>query len=173
MGSCAWITVLLLVWVKSTYSHAIDERSSSSSSSRAGVAPQTCGTDNTNFYCPYDGMCKPRSQRCTPGSRICDNPANTMEEGCLSDTSPPGEYIIKLGHAELGLSGSRKRIILEHRFITFRGFTYEFGSSYGVQILDITDPMYKYINGQGLNSNGIETLGSSYCTWEDANMHGC
>ena len=62
----------------------------------------------------------------------------------------------------------KKRRVLEHRFVTFRGFTYEFGKSYGVQVLDIIDPMYKYINGKGLNSGGIDKIGSSYCGWEDA-----
>ena len=67
---------------------------------------------------------------------------------------------------------SRKREVRakpEYQFATFCGFTYEFEKSYGVQILDITDPIYEYWNGNGLNSKGIETRGSSYCTWEDAN----
>ena len=57
---------------------------------------------------------------------------------------------------------------LEHQFIEYRGFTYEFGESYGVQILDTADPLYKYKNGKELNSNGIEYVGTSYCTWQDA-----
>ena len=36
------------------------------------------------------------------------------------------------------------------------------------QILDIADPEYKYYNGRHLNSNGITTDGSSYCSYEDA-----
>ena len=52
----------------------------------------------------------------------------------------------------------------------YRGFTYEFGESYSLQILDINDPDYKYINGRNLNNRGIETLGTSYCSREDASM---
>ena len=106
------------------------------------------------------------------GSDICNNP-NTMTEDDCSETSNPGQYYVLLGHAELFDSFGKKRslnLALEHQFVTFRGFTYEFGKSYGVQVLDISDPIYKYINGQGLNSDGIERIGSSYCSWEDANM---
>lgn len=141
------------------------------SSIGAGVAPQTCGT--INFYCPYDQRdhCKPRRQRCI-GSNTCNNPNTSKEEDC-SETSNPGEYYVFLGHAKLiDSSSSKKRSIkikLEHQFVTFRGFTYEFGKFYGVQVLDIADPIYKYKNGQYLNSNGIERIGRSYCSWEDAN----
>ena len=73
-------------------------------------------------------------------------------------------YPVHLGKKEY-------QIYPEHQFVTFRGFTYEFGKSYGVQVLDISDPIYKYVYGKGLNSRGIEKkIGSSYCSWEDANM---
>ena len=169
-GNLVWITIFLLFWIPCSQSNQVSERSSSSSSG-TGVAPQTCGTDN--FFCQYDPTerCKPRNQRCT-GQNICNNPTTMMEEGCL-ETSV-GKYKVQLGHAELPsiFGSSRKREVkakYEHQFVTFRGFTYEFGKSYGVQVLDITDPIYKYQNGNGLNSKGIETRGSSYCTWEDAN----
>ena len=137
----------------------------SSSSSGAGIAPQTCGTDNTNFYCPVDKLCKPRSQRCTRAN-ICNNPDTNTEDECY-ETSLSGQYYVRLGHAKLGFFGS-KQYALEHQFIVYRGFTYEFGKSYGVQILDTADPQYKYRNGMHLNSKGIEVVGSGYCTWEDA-----
>ena len=157
--------LLILIRISDTTPHAVMERSSSSSSG-PGVAPQTCGTNNMNFYCPYDSVdrCKPRNQRCT-GSDICNNP-NTMTEDDCSETSNPGQYYVFLGHAKLSDSSGKKRSIKiypEHRFVTFRGFTYEFGKSYGVQVLDISDPIYIYINGQGLNSRGIKRIGSSYC----------
>ena len=138
----------------------------SSSNSGAGPADQVCGT--TGFYCTGEpdpsNKCKPRSSRCV-GSDVCPN-----EDGC-GETVNEGQYYVNLGHAELGLFGSRKRQYkLEHQFITYRGFTYEFGMSYGVQILDINDPDYKYINGRSLNSNGIETVGRSYCTQADADQ---
>lgn len=159
------IVLLLSIFCAAVQAH--QARSSSSSSSGAGVADQTCGTDNTRFYCPTDEMCKPRSERCT-GTSVCINPQTNMESECY-ETSSAGKFYIRLGHANLGFSGSKKTL-LEHRFITFRGFTYEFGKSYGVQILDIIDPLYKYRGGRDLNHNGIETVGSSYCTWEDATM---
>lgn len=64
-----------------------------------------------------------------------------------------------------------KKYALEHQFITYRGFTYEYGSSYNAQSLDINDPDYKYKNGKDLNSRGITNLGSSYCTWEDVQIY--
>ena len=168
MEDSAWILCLLLVLMRitDTNCHSVMKRSSSGG---VGVAPQTCGTKNTNFYCPYDpnpsDRCKPRSQRCNR-SNICNKPNTMKEEGC-SETSNPGEYYVLLGHAHLS---RKKRSTFEHRFVTFRGFTYEFGKSYGVQVLDIGDPIYKYKNGEHLNSGGIERIGGSYCNWEDANV---
>ena len=143
----------------------------SSSSSGAGVAPQTCGTDR--FYCQYSTQqCLPRTQRCI-GSNVCNNPNTGAEELCNEDPQNPGHYFVELAHANLGFSGSRKRssglnLRFEHQFITYRGFTYEFGSSYGVQVLDIADPIYKYAGGRDVKS--IEPVGSSSCTMEDANL---
>ena len=137
-----------------------------SSSSGAGPALQTCGT--TNFYCPVDDGCKPRTQRCT-GSNICIDQATSTEPLC--DEAYNGRYTVFLGHTYLSSSGSlSKRTSLEHRFITFRGFTYEYGSTYDAQELDVADPIYKYKDGRNLNSKGIETVGSSYCHRSDALM---
>ena len=140
-----------------------------SSSSGAGVAPQTCGTDNRNFYCRYaNPTCQPRSQRCTGGT-VCLNPSTRMEEGC--DANSDGSYKVFLGVTSLSSLISSKRstnLRLQHEFIRFRGFTYEFGSSYGIQILDVTDPKYKY-NTEPVRS--ITHEGSSHCTWEEVNYH--
>lgn len=174
-----WITalVILLSITKHGHTHEVHARSG------PGVAEQTCET--SNFFCPYDTQrdqqcSRPRSERCSSSS-TCVNPTTMMEEGCQK-TSTPGLYKVQLGHARLSsFSSSKKRSCswnifrligtpVEHQFITFRGFTYEFGSSYGVQVLDIADPLYKYANGAELNSNGIENIGSSYCTMDDANM---
>ena len=138
---------------------------SSSNSSGAGIANQTCGTNNTNFYCPVDKLCKPRSQRCTHAN-VCNNPTTNTEDGCY-ETSVSGLYNIQLGHAKLRFSGS-KQYALEHQFIVYRGFTYKFGKSYKVQILDTADPIYKYHNSMHLNRKGIEVVGSGYCKCEDA-----
>lgn len=135
-------------------------------SSGSGVAQQTCGTDR--FYCKHDTeMCKPRTERCT-GSGSCINPTTMTEDACL-ETSGLGKYTVQRGHSTLSSSSSsrKRQYKFEHQFINFRGFTYEFGRSYGVQELDICDPMYKYINGKNLNSKGIRSEGSSYCTRDD------
>ena len=136
----------------------------------AGVAPQSCGF--YRFYCQYSAeLCLPETQRCT-GSNVCNNPNTSAEELCNEDPQNPGHYFVELAHANLGFSGSRKRssfgqnLRLEHQFITYRGFTYEFGSSYGVQVLDIADPIYKYAGGRDVKST--ETVGSSSCTMGEA-----
>lgn len=138
-------------------------------SSGDGIAPQTCGTNNQQFYCPLSGggfICNPRSQRCTDANTCSTNvdPATREEVGCFRTNSA---YTVKLGHAPLTSSSSLKKKLFEHRFVQYRGFTYKFGSSYGQQILDIGDPMYKYANGNGVNR--IDDVGFGYCTWEDAN----
>lgn len=130
-----------------------------------GVAPQICGPNNVNFYCPVDQRCKPRVRRCT-NATVCGSPAAGKDDGCF-ETSINGSYTVLEGHAKVGLLGF-KRTFLEHRFIQYRGFTYEFGASYGLQILDINDPNYKYKEVGTLNKNGIRTVGESYCTWQDA-----
>ena len=172
MDSFAWVIIcLVLIWMRNsgTKCHVIKRWGYSAT----GVAPQTCGTNNNKFYCAYDPAekCKSRSQRCT-GSNICNNPNTNKEDDCL-ETPNPGEYYVLFGHAKLSDSSGKKRSIrvaLEHQFVTFRGFTYEFGKSYGVQVLDIADPIYKYKNGQHLNDKGIGQIGRSYCNWKDANL---
>ena len=144
----------------------------SSSSNGPGVAPQTCGTNR--FYCQYSTQqCLPRTQRCI-GSNVCNNPNTGAEELCNEDPQNPGYYIVELGRANLGFLGSRKRStddqssILEHQFITYRGFNYEFGKSYRVQILDIAVPIYKYAGGRDVKST--KPVCPSSCTMEDANL---
>ena len=160
MDRHALLPYILLSCIASTYGGSIGGY---------GPASQTCGTER--FYCPYSAQqCLPRAQRCT-GSSVCSNPRTNTEENCDEDPRDPGHYIVKLSHAKLGFWGLRKRSLnlkLEHQFITFRGFTYEFGSSYGVQVLDIADPKYKYEGGQKVKST--EEVGTSSCTWEDADM---
>ena len=168
MYNSAWIICLFIfIGIVGTKCHTVVKRSSSSDSTAPGPAPQTCGTDS--FYCRQDGHCKPRSQRCN-GNNICINPLTMKEEDC-SETSNLGEYAVLFGHAKLPGFDLIDDIvtILEHQFVTFRGFTYEYGKSYQVQVLDIADPIYKYRNGKDLNDRGIEQIGRSYCTQEDAN----
>ena len=110
-------------------------------------------------------MCQPRSLRCTERN-ICLNPNTNMEEGCERN-AVSGKYAVYLGRSPLSDSSSSKRDLLEHRFIKYRGFTYEYGKSYFVQILDINDPKYKYKNNKDVKGE-LELQGFSQCTWEDA-----
>lgn len=149
-----------------------------------GPARQVCSIDNffdTNFYCPLDGMCHPWQERCS-GSSTCLNPQTSAQDGCF-EASGEGQYQIRVGHAFISSSSSSSRkkglfdpilalfkYDLEHQFIMYRGFSYEFGKFYPLQILDINDPDYKYINDREINKRGIETIGPSYCSREDASM---
>lgn len=76
-----------------------------------------------------------------------------------------GKYSIYLGHANLI---SKKRYAIEHQFVVYRGYAYEYGKSYN-QELDITDPQYKYANGAHLK-RGLEYVGCSSCSYDDARM---
>ena len=138
------------------------------------AANQTCdGTSKSNsqFYCEHDEQCYNRSLRCVEAD-VCINPVTNKEECCNETVHQcTGKYNIILGRSKL-FGKRRKRFWwgnykLEHQFIVYRGFAYEFGS-YGVQILDICDPLYKYKNGKDLKKNGLRVVGSGYCTWEDA-----
>ena len=160
----ALYVVLLCTFVGNGYcSQALHLRGSSSGT---GPEIQYCGT--SGFYCTVDQMCKSgREQRCA-GTNICKLP-DQPEPNCFESSQTPNKYIVKLGHAELfGSSGSKKSLFnykKEHQFIQYRGFTYEFGESYGVQILDIDDPNYKYLNNRGLINERLEDVGESDCTW--------
>ena len=145
--------LVLLLTVNDVYS-AVD---AGRSSSGTGPAYQTCPT---GYYCPFDKLCHyPRSNRCT-GNQNC----SYLDE-CYQQSD--GSYLIRIGHAKL--FGS-KRTLFEHRFVIYRGFAYEFGGSYNTQILDASDPDYKYVNGRYLNSNGITNGGTSYCSFSDASQ---
>ena len=129
------------------------------SSSGPGTAPQTCPT---GYYCPNDRQCKsPRSDRCT-SSQDC-----TGLDDCYKQAD--GSYLIRIGHSRLtSFSSSSKQYRLEHQFVVYRGFAYEFGGSYNTQILDISDPQYKYIGNR--NVKHYTNYGTSYCTYDEAVM---
>jgi len=68
-----------------------------------------------------------------------------------------------------GSSSKRKRSILrKHWFVEYRGFVYEFGSSYGTHELDTNDPNYKYGPG-GEKIVSEELVGSNSCTRDQVN----
>ena len=130
------------------------------SSSGPGTAPQTCPT---GYYCPNDRQCKsPRSDRCT-SSQNCPGLDDCYREA-------DGSYLIHIGRSPLTNSGSSSKFTLpelNHQFVVYRGFTYEFGTDY-LQVLDIADPKYRYAGDRGVT--GYTTDGTSYCTYDDAVM---
>ena len=146
--------------------------------SSSGPEVQLCG--NSAYYCTVNGQCLPRSDRCVE-RRNCIT-TNGIEEGCDCIGSRCSIY---LGTAPLPSSGSssKKRNVgflgyrclgflagggkAQHQFINYKGFTWEFGESYQVQILDINDPDYKY-RRQSEPVNSITQIGSSSCTYDQA-----
>ena len=137
MALAAKLLICLAFFFGGVYCHGIRQSNSE------GTAPQTCPT---GYYCADDGQCKsPRSNRCT-SSQNCTGLGDCYRQG-------DGSYLIRIGR------------LLEHQFAVYRGFAYEFGGTYNTQILDISDPEYKYLN----NSNVRYTDdGTSYCTYNEA-----
>lgn len=148
-------------------------------SGRTGEGNQRCG--DQKFYCSTTDQCFDRSLRCT-GSKVCvDSSGNEVK--CF-ESSTPGKYKYFKKTAPLPSSGSsskRKRSVSlwpSHWFVEYRGFVYEFGSSYGTHELDVNDPNYKYGPG-GEKILSEDLVGSSSCTrdqvnsfvkrWRDAN----
>ena len=132
-----------------------------------GIIQQTCGNNNVHYYCPSNDSCLPRSDRCT-NQETCVY--HNSDDKCVRNCSKPGSYTVIMGHALLpsqrpkrGLKGCNR---YEHRFIQYRGFTYEFSHS-GISILDINDPEYKYKDNKFINRRDFTNVGSSFCTWEE------
>lgn len=128
--------------------------------------PQTCGIDNQRFYCKVDRECKPRQQRCT-NANVCVDPVSGREIGCNEHEGRNGAYDVILGRTPLSSSSSSKKrreeigisdLEFKHHFIQYRGFTYEFGSTYPAQALDIADPTYKYGPGGEKVTSGNKLL---------------
>lgn len=128
-----------------------------------GVAKQLCAYGM--FYCPVDKKCKLNELRCEVLHQACNN-EHGLEEKCFRSENVDGAYSVYLGHASPSVDNSS----LDHQFIQYRGFTYEFGPSYGVQILDVNDPDYKYKNIHDITRNGIMLEGVSYCNWRDTTL---
>lgn len=147
---------LTLALISVSFASTHHQRSSGSCFGSGSTAEvQKCGAEH--FYCPVDLQCKERSLRCTE-TTVCINPNSGIEENCDRGTGNTG-YNIKLGHTSLF---KKKRLELEHQLISYRGFVYEFGCGYGVQILDKNDPNYKYRS----TSVSFENVGTSTCTYE-------
>lgn len=115
-----------------------------------GPAKQTCPT---GYYCPSCGECVcrcPRSDRCTPRQNCTG-----LDEPDLCDKQPDGDcYIIRIGCVPLFSNGSliingsssvsgssstngnlstngsssANGTFFTHKFLNYRGITYEYGS---------------------------------------------
>ena len=116
---------------------------------RCGDQKFYCG--DQKFYCSTTDQCLDRSLRCT-SSKVCvDSSGN--EANCF-ESNTPGMYKYFKKTAPLPLSGSSSKLKQlvslwpTHWFVEYRGFVYEFGSSYGTHELDVNDPNYKYGPGE-------------------------
>ncbi|XP_070550856.1 uncharacterized protein [Ptychodera flava] len=127
--------------------------------------------DSADFYCPYDSThhCRPRSARCLLESerteQSCLNPRTHQEEGCRGNPET-GVFEIYDGWTHLlstAESVSRSHHRLKHEFVTYRGFTYEYGQQ-GISILDTGDPYYKY---KTKKVTKFTKVGTSRCKMEN------
>ena len=144
----------LLVIIAFVYSPAFASSVRSSGfCSGSGIDPveQQCG--NERFFCPVNSQCIFRSLRCMPGTTCLSQ--SGVQQDC--DASGSG-YSIRLGRVSL----FKRRLEFNHQFITYRGFTYEYGCGYGVQILDVNDQNYKY---KDYSDAAYEVKGTSQCIY--------
>ena len=136
---------------------------SSGNSSASGMDKQVCGM--YNFYCPRTNQCFDRKERCT--GKVCLD-ANGEEQGCSKNANDTYNFYLKKSSLKPQKWSSKNITLYElnHWFVCYRGFVYEFGKTYGLQELDVSDPNHKY--GPNGNKKVIykKCLGSSNCTRE-------
>ena len=152
----AIMKVLVVLFFSSLLSTAFASSVRSSGSCLFSNTPaevQRC--EDGSFFCPVDSECKARSLRCMTDS-VCVN--GLSEENCYESDS---SYDIYIGRSSL--ISKKKQLELNHQFVDYRGFTYEFGCGYGVQILDLNDPNYKYKNKEVTYTQS----GVSECTYDE------
>ena len=117
---------------------------------------------NTEYVCPPTRECRSRVQRCTHSDN-CTYPNN--DDMCLYNIFGKGAYAIRVGYINLDNRGYMPRSLV-HRFVQYRGFTYEYGlDDFGIKTLDLADPKYKYFHG--FSSRTYKTVGYSYCNYEE------
>ena len=137
---------------------------SSGSCSSFGVAETfntTCS--DTQYYCDVDSSCKPRDERCA-GLGSCINPFSGTEIGCDCDTFGRRCDIILNSYPLI--SGRKRQIRVEHDFITYKGFVWEYGC-YGTRVLDMNDPLF---NAQRTRATSTTNRGRSSCSYAEALM---
>ena len=111
------------------------------SSASRGLENERCGSNG--FYCPTNGKCFDRTPRCTSASVCLDS--RGKEAKCY-ESNGKYKYFKKESPLPSSSSSRKKRNVvswLNHWFVEYRGFVYEFGAA-GFQELDINDPNYKY-----------------------------
>ena len=114
----------------------------------------------SQYYCDIDGLCKPRGERCTRFPSCVDF-FGIETAGCNCDTS--GRCRVSIGMQSL-FSKKRQLPRLEHDFIEYKGFVWEYGC-YGTRILDMNDPLFASQRPTPLRRN---FLGKSSCSYDDA-----
>ena len=164
-----------LILILTIYAVAGIDRCSGSAS---GSEIQRCG--NRNYYCKLDNQCKPRYERCVGRGSCVDD--NGVQDGCNCDEHYRfcDIYLVKTylsssfssrdkrqeNHCYKYFTSDRK---IEHHFIEYKGFAWEFGWPYQLQILDVNDPNYKYNREKGLRSIKSRTfVGTSFCSYDAA-----
>ena len=135
---------------------------SSANCSSLGVSDTfntTCS--DTQYYCDVDSLCKTRDERCT-GSRLCVNASSGMESGC--DCDEFGHRCDVILNSFPLISGRKRQVRVEHDFITYKGFVWEYGC-YGTRVLDMNDPRF---NSQRTRPTRTTNLGRSLCSYSEA-----
>ena len=137
--------------------------------SKGGHAQLVTFCDSKSYYCPSINLCSDRQLRCTT-EETC-NYTGYPSNHCFRNLVYPGAYDIQLIHTKLTGSLRPLRLFkLEHRFIQYRGFAYEFGDTYHLQVHDVNDPLYKYgpnVLSWRYSRKGAKNVGFSYCDYTD------
>lgn len=151
---------VLLVWLICAVYFEFCAASSGSCSSLGflGVFNTTCSS--SQYYCDIDRLCKSRDGRCT-SSPSCVYINGIETAGCNCDASGLRCLVTKGSHR---LSSKKREIRLEHDFIEYKGFVWEYGC-YGTRILDMNDPLFVSQRPTPLRKN---TIGKSSCSYSQA-----
>ena len=153
-------TLHILIWLSFAAYFEFCIASSASCSSLGILDEFNTTCSNSQYYCDIDRRCKPRGGRCTDSPSCVDfNGVETA--GCNCDASGL-RCDVKMGSHSL--FRKKREIRLEHDFIEYKGFVWEYGC-YGTRILDINDPLFGTQRRIPLRNR---TLGKSSCSYSDA-----
>ena len=118
--------------------------------------------NSSQYHCDIDKLCKPRDRRCT-SSPSCVYTNGTETAGCNCDASG---LRCKVTKGSYRLLSKKRQIRLEHDFIEYKGFVWEYGC-YGTRILDMNDPLFLL---QRPNTSKTKIIGKSSCSYSDARL---